>query len=45
MRMLLKAMGFWIWGLIAISLSLSVVTVSYRLAPGFRRHAATNRRG
>src|ERR1700730_1618305 len=31
MRMLLKAMGFWIWGLIAISLSVSFVTLSYRL--------------
>jgi tetratricopeptide (TPR) repeat protein len=32
MRMLLRAMGFWIWGLIAISLSVSFVTLSYRLA-------------
>jgi tetratricopeptide (TPR) repeat protein len=32
MRILLKAMGFWIWGLIAIGLSLSLVTLSYRLA-------------
>jgi hypothetical protein len=32
MRMLLRAMGFWIWGLIAISVSVSVVTLSYRLA-------------
>jgi hypothetical protein len=36
MRILLKAMGFWIWGLIAISLSVSVVTVSYRLASSYR---------
>jgi tetratricopeptide (TPR) repeat protein len=32
MRMLLTAMGFWIWGLIAISLSVSFVTLSYRLS-------------
>jgi tetratricopeptide (TPR) repeat protein len=40
MRMLLKAMGFWIWGLIAISLSVSLVTVSYRLASSYRRHTS-----
>jgi hypothetical protein len=37
--MLLKAMGFWIWGLIAISLSVSFVTLSYRLGAGYRPSA------
>ena len=36
MRMLLKAMGFWVWGLIAIALSASLVTLSYRLASQYR---------
>src|SRR5580698_2223004 len=36
MRILLKAMGFWIWGLIAIGLSASILTVSYRLASNYR---------
>jgi tetratricopeptide (TPR) repeat protein len=40
MRILLKAMGFWIWGLIAISLSVSFVTLSYRLTSIYRGHAA-----
>jgi tetratricopeptide (TPR) repeat protein len=31
MANLLKAMGFWIWGLLAIGLSISVLTVSHRL--------------
>jgi hypothetical protein len=31
MSMLLRAMGFWIWGLIAITLAVSFVTLSYRL--------------
>jgi hypothetical protein len=38
MRMLLKAMGFWIWGLIAISLSVSFVTLSYRLVSSHHWH-------
>ena len=38
MRVLLRAMGFWIWGLIAISLSASFVTVSYRLASIYHWH-------
>jgi tetratricopeptide (TPR) repeat protein len=38
MMMLLRAMGFWIWGLIAISLSMSVVTLSYRLASIYHWH-------
>jgi hypothetical protein len=40
MRILLKAMGFWIWGLIAISLSVSFVTLSYRLTSMYRGQAA-----
>jgi hypothetical protein len=40
MRILLKAMGFWVWGLIAIGLSFSLVTLSYRLASNSRWHAA-----
>ncbi len=31
MNHLLKAMGFWVWGLVAIGLSVSVVSVSYRM--------------
>jgi tetratricopeptide (TPR) repeat protein len=38
MRMLLKAMGFWVWGLIAIALSASLLTLSYRLASQYRWH-------
>src|SRR5579863_5874186 len=38
MRMLLKAMGFWVWGLIAIALSASFATLSYRLASNYRWH-------
>jgi len=38
MRMFLKAMGFWIWGLIAIGLSASLVTLSYRLASNHHWH-------
>jgi tetratricopeptide (TPR) repeat protein len=38
MRMLLRAMGFWIWGLIAISLSVSFVTLGYRLASIYHWH-------
>jgi tetratricopeptide (TPR) repeat protein len=38
MRMLLKAMGFWVWGLIAITLSASFVTLSYRLVSNYRWH-------
>jgi len=30
MNNLLKAMGFWVWGLIAIAISVSLVSVSYR---------------
>jgi hypothetical protein len=40
MRNLLKAMGFWIWGLIAIGISVSLVTVSYRMLSIYRAHQA-----
>jgi tetratricopeptide (TPR) repeat protein len=36
MNHLLKAMGFWLWGLIAIGLSMSVVSVSYRILSAYR---------
>ncbi|HEX3948806.1 MAG TPA: hypothetical protein VHW95_03030 [Steroidobacteraceae bacterium] len=39
MNHLLKAMGFWIWGLVAIGLSLSVVSVSYRMLSAYRSHS------
>jgi hypothetical protein len=35
---LLKAMGFWMWGLIAIGLSVSLVSVSYRMLAAYRSH-------
>jgi hypothetical protein len=38
MRNLLKAMGFWMWGLIAIGLSVSLVSVSYRMLAVYRSH-------
>jgi hypothetical protein len=38
MNHLLKAMGFWIWGLIAIGLSLTLVSVNYRAVSIFRSH-------
>jgi hypothetical protein len=38
MRMLLKAMVFWVWGLIAIALSASFVTLSYRVLSTYRWH-------
>jgi hypothetical protein len=38
MNNLLKAMGLWIWGLIAIGLSLSLVSVSYRMLSVYRSH-------
>ncbi|HEY2466162.1 MAG TPA: hypothetical protein VGI32_19025 [Steroidobacteraceae bacterium] len=41
MNNLLKAMGFWIWGLIAIALSVSMVSVSYKLVSLYRAHDAT----
>jgi hypothetical protein len=45
MNNLLKAMGFWIWGLIAIGLSVSLVSVSYRMLSVYRSHdlAASSR--
>ena len=38
MSNLLKAMGFWMWGLIAIGLSVSLVSVSYRMLSAYRSH-------
>ena len=38
MTHLLKAMGFWIWGLIAIALSVSVISVNSRVMQLFRGH-------
>jgi hypothetical protein len=38
MSNLLKAMGFWMWGLIAIGLSVSLVSVSYRTLSVYRSH-------
>jgi len=38
MNHLLKAMGFWVWGLVAIGLSVSMVSVSYRLVSLYRTH-------
>jgi hypothetical protein len=38
MSNLLKAMGFWVWGLIAIGLSVSLVSVSYRMLAVYRSH-------
>jgi len=38
MNNLLKAMGFWIWGLIAIGLSVSMVSVSYKVLSLYRGH-------
>jgi tetratricopeptide (TPR) repeat protein len=37
MNHLLKAVGFWIWGLVAIGLSLSLVSVNYRALLLFNR--------
>jgi tetratricopeptide (TPR) repeat protein len=39
MSNLLKAMGFWIWGLIAIAVCLSLVTISYRMVGALRSHS------
>ena len=38
MRHMLKALGFWIWGLIAISIAISVVPLGYRVATLWRLH-------
>jgi tetratricopeptide (TPR) repeat protein len=38
MNNLLKAIGLWIWGLIAIGLSVSLVSVSYRMLSVYRSH-------
>jgi tetratricopeptide (TPR) repeat protein len=38
MNHLLKALGFWVWGLVAIGLSVSMVSISYRLLALYRAH-------
>jgi hypothetical protein len=38
MRHMLRALGFWIWGLIAISIAVSVVPLGYRIAALWRLH-------
>jgi hypothetical protein len=38
MNYLLKAMGFWIWGLIAIGLSASMVSLSFKVLSIYRQH-------
>jgi len=38
MSHLLKAMGLWMWGLIAIGISVSLVSVSYRVISVYRSH-------
>jgi hypothetical protein len=38
MSHLLKAMGLWMWGLIAIGISVSLVSVSYRALSVYRAH-------
>jgi tetratricopeptide (TPR) repeat protein len=38
MNHLLKAMSFWVWGLVAVGLSVSMVSVSYRLIGLYRAH-------
>jgi hypothetical protein len=40
MSHLLKAMGFWVWGLIVIGLSLSLIVANYRMLSVFRTHAS-----
>jgi hypothetical protein len=39
MRHWLKAMGFWTWGLIAVAISVSMVSMSYRMVAVYRSHA------
>jgi hypothetical protein len=43
MNHLLKVMGLWIWGLIAIGLSVSLVSVSYRMLAVYRPHDLASR--
>jgi tetratricopeptide (TPR) repeat protein len=40
---LLKAMGLWMWGLIAIGISVSLVSVSYRMLSVYRAHDLPSR--
>jgi hypothetical protein len=37
MSYLLRAMGLWVWGLIAIAISISLVSLSYRTLSAYRR--------
>jgi tetratricopeptide (TPR) repeat protein len=41
MNNLLKAMGFWMWGLIAIGLSASMVSVSFKVLSIYREHGSS----
>jgi hypothetical protein len=43
MNLLLKAMGLWIWGLIAIGLSVALVSVSYRMLSVYPSHDLASR--
>jgi len=38
MRHMLKALGFWVWGLVAISIAVSVVPLGYRVATLWGMH-------
>ena len=40
MNYLLRAMGLWIWGLIAIAISVSLVSISYRTISAYHQHYA-----
>jgi hypothetical protein len=42
MSNLLKAVGFWMWGLIAIAISLSLATVSYRMVAAIRSQSGSS---
>jgi hypothetical protein len=42
MSYLLRAMGLWVWGLIAIAISISLVSLSYRTLSAYRPHYAAD---
>jgi len=42
MSYLLRAMGLWVWGLIAIAISVSLVSLSYRTLSVYRPHYAVD---
>ena len=42
MNYLLRAMGLWVWGLLAIAISVSLVSVSYRTISAYRPHSAAD---